>query len=96
MNFDDFKRIAEAVRHVIPSEMRRLGGREYHDIMNAISDAGFPFRPNWDLVDALRDWVRATKPLDRMLLLDAAYLNFFGHPPSLDTSLESPKLAIAA
>lgn len=96
MDFEDFKRIAQAVRHAIPAEARRLGGREYHDIMNAISGAGFSFRPNWDLVDALHDWVRATNPLGRLMSLDAAYTNFFGALPMQQPQEEAPGLAAAA
>lgn len=78
MRIEDFERIARAAIRQFPTS-ERYGTLENNAAMNALVDAGFTSRPNWELVEKLRDaFASTTNPVGMVIALDEIYYWYFG------------------
>lgn len=80
LNIETFDGIARAASRAFPRNDWRYCMLEYIQAETALVDAGFNYRPTWQLVDDLREAFARTNPAGVAMLIDEAYYNYFGRP----------------
>jgi hypothetical protein len=75
----------EAFEQMMRAAAARFPGKEwfstldYHQAMAVITEAGFTFRPCWELVDRLREaFDKTTNPVGLVIAIDEVYYWYFG------------------